>query len=390
MARTPKPWFDKERGVWKVTINGRRHNLGPDKSLAVAEFHRLMAQPGKKKVLSHSLPGIIDSFLEWVQRNRAPDTYEWYRYRLQRFIDRHKTLRLQDLRPYHVQNWVDSYEGLSNTSRRNYIRSVKRCFSWATKQGYIDHNPVANLEAPTADRKEVLISPSEYEAILSNTPDASFRDLITTTWLTGCRPQESLRVEARHVDFQHHRWVLKVSESKGKRAPRIVYLTGEAMEITRRLVATHPSGALFRNQRGQAWSTDAVNCGFDRIQVRMGKLEMKRRGIEVGEIEIEALVPKLRPTRSVKGRKVSKSLKELRGEAKRKLTARLAATMVPRCSLYALRHSWATHALESGVDSVTVAVLMGHADASTLARVYQHLGQNPEYLLQQAQKATTA
>ncbi len=34
-----------------------------------------------------------------------------------------------------------------------------------------------------------------------------------------------------------------------------------------------------------------------------------------------------------------------------------------------LRHSWATHALERGVDALTVVILMGHRDPSTLAKV---------------------
>jgi site-specific recombinase XerD len=61
----------------------------------------------------------------------------------------------------------------------------------------------------------------------------------------------------------------------------------------------------------------------------------------------------------------------------------------PKYSLYALRHSWATHALERGIDSVTVAVLMGHRDPSTLARVYQHLTHNPVYLREQAKRAVS-
>jgi hypothetical protein len=32
------------------------------------------------------LAAIVDAFLEWVERNRSPETCEWYRYRLQRFI----------------------------------------------------------------------------------------------------------------------------------------------------------------------------------------------------------------------------------------------------------------------------------------------------------------
>ena len=69
------------------------------------------------------------------------------------------------------------------------------------------------------------------------------------------------------------------------------------------------------------------------------------------------------------------------------LTNRLAASLVPRYSLYAFRHSFATQALERGIDSVTVAVLMGHSDPSMLAKVYQHLTQNPGFLLEQLKKA---
>ena len=55
-------------------------------------------------------------------------------------------------------------------------------------------------------------------------------------------------------------------------------------------------------------------------------------------------------------------------------------------SPHIVRHSFATHALERGVDSVTVAVLMGHSDPSMLAKVYQHLTQNPTFLLEQARQ----
>lgn len=389
MARTPKPWFDSERNVWKVTINGRRHNLGKSKKAAMGEFHRLMAQPAKKKVSTCSLPGIVDAFLQWVQKNRAPDTYEWYRYRLQRFIHKHPGLRLQDLRPYHVQNWVDDYE-FSQASRRNYIRSVKRCFIWATKQGYLERSPVEGLEAPTADRREVVISQEEYESILALTPDEGLRDLTKTTWLVGCRPQESLRVEARHVDVDNQRWIFPVSEAKGKKAPRIVYLTDEALVITRKNMLKHPSGMLFRNKQGKPWTPDAVNCGFDRIQQRMGKAEMVRRDLAVTDEDVADFIPSLRTTRRCKGVRVEKTERELNREAKRKLVNRLAASLAPRYSLYAIRHSWATHALESGMDSTTVAVLMGHSDVSTLARVYQHLSHNPRYLLEQAKRAVRA
>ena len=387
MAKTPKPWFRKGRG-WFVTIGGKQHNLGREKKAAFQEYYRLMQRtPERQKVSGASMATIIDEFLEYVSKNRAPDTYVWYRDLLQKFIVLHPDLRVDDIRPFHVQRWVDAYSHLSKTSRRNHMRSVKRCIKWAVTQGYVDHNPLQHLSVPTGERREVLVKEHEYECVLKFVASDSLRDLIVTTWEIGCRPQESLRVEGRHVDMVNQRWVIPPSEAKGERMTRIIYLTDKALEITGRLLKRYPEGPLFRNAQGQAWTSDSVNCALDRVRIRMGKVEMKRRGESIGDDEIAAVIPTLRPMKKVKGVVRAKTPAELRFEAKAKLTNRLATSMVPRYSLYALRHSFATQALERGIDSVTVAVLMGHSDPSMLAKVYQHLTQNPGFLLEQLKKA---
>ncbi len=390
MARRPKPWYRQARGAWFVTLNGTQHNLGPDKKLAFDQFYALMRQPQERKVDTRSLLAIIDSFLDWVAIHRSPDTFEWYRYRLQRFAEKHRDLGLEELRPFHAQKWVDSYSHLSVTSRRNYLRAIKRCLAWAVRQGYIEKNPIAALEVPNAERREVSVSATEFERILSCCRDQSFHDLLVTTWETGCRPQELLKVEARHVDRDNHRWVFPSKESKGKRAPRVVYLSPKAFEITERLMTLHPEGELFRNSDGVAWTPDAVNCGFGRIQRRMADEMLKSQEASLPQEEIDKVLKTLNPTCVVAGEERTKSQAELTAEARRKVRAKLARTIAPRYSLYALRHSWATKALKSGLDGLTVAILMGHSDPSTLARVYQHLSHDPQHLLKQAQRANGA
>ncbi|WP_437193234.1 tyrosine-type recombinase/integrase [Planctomicrobium sp. SH527] len=387
MARVPKPWYWKSRRSWFVTIDGQRHSLGPDKKQASDRFYELMGRPRACRSMTGTVVEIIDTFLDWVQKHRSADTYEWYRYRLQRFAEAHPDLRTDELKPFHVQRWVDRYDGLSKTSRRNYTRSVKRCVKWALQQGYIALDPIANMEVPGGERKEVFISEEEYARILSCCPEEAFRDLVVITWETGCRPQELLRVEARHVDLENSRWIFPPSESKGKKAPRIVYLTETALEITRCRMGQFSTGTLFRNSHGMSWTTDAVNCGFDRVQRRMGIREMAHQEIVISPEAVAAFAQTLSPTKRVKGKTTQKTPAELRAEARLKLRNRQAVQLVPRYSLYALRHSWATHALQSGLDGLTVAVLMGHSDPSTLARVYQHLSHNPEHLLKQARKA---
>jgi integrase len=230
VKKFPKPWFRPPRNRWFVTLNVCQINLGSEKSVAFERYRALLAKPQQAEVHRESLAGLIDAFLEWCHRHRSPHTYEWYRYRLQRFIERYPTLTVQQLRPFHVQEWVDSYD-FSKTSRRNYVRSVKRCIAWSVAQGYVEKNPILHLEVPTAEAKEILITPDEYEQFLSFVTSSSLRDLVEVTWETGCRPQESLRVEVRHFDEKNQRWVFPRKESKGKRAPRVVYLTEKAGDI---------------------------------------------------------------------------------------------------------------------------------------------------------------
>lgn len=250
MKKFPKPWYRPARGVWYVTLDGHQVNLGPDREQAFETYKQLLSKPRSKTVSTGSLVGVIDAFLEWCHKHRSRETYEWYRYRLQRFVEKYPSLTVAQLRPFHVETWADDYD-IAITSRRNYLRSVKRCLKWAKKQGYIDNNPIADLEVPAAEHKEVFITQDEYDRAMTFVRSAPLADLMTVTWETGCRPQESLRVEARHVDLSNQRWVFRKSEAKMKRITRVIYLTDKAMEITRRQILAHPVGPLFRNSNGK-------------------------------------------------------------------------------------------------------------------------------------------
>jgi len=79
MPHFPKPFFKKSRGVWYVQISSKQHNLGPDKDEAFEQYHELMRQPKQRTPLSGSVAEIVDAFLEFVEKNRSPETYEGYR-----------------------------------------------------------------------------------------------------------------------------------------------------------------------------------------------------------------------------------------------------------------------------------------------------------------------
>ena len=164
MPRQPKPWYRPSRGVLYVQINGRQHNLGPEREEAFRRFHRLMADPAPvAAVKSDSLAAVVDKFLDWTNRHRAPRTFDWYQERLQEFFQFRTAeyciadLTVTELKPYHVQEWLDS-KTCSPGHKGGCARAVKRALNWARKLGYIENNPIAFLEAPKGSHGKIRIT----------------------------------------------------------------------------------------------------------------------------------------------------------------------------------------------------------------------------------------
>lgn len=325
--RQPKPWYRQQTGTWYVEINGKQVRLGKDETEAWREYHRLM--DGASLSSGTPVVHLLDEFLDWVQKNQSEGTYKWYRHHLRRFRRRiGDRLRVEDLKPYHLTRWIDGLNG-GQTTKHHAGRTVKRAFNWAVREGYIQRSPVAGATIPGQARRERILSADEWKTILAAVPDQQFRDFLTLLKETGCRPTEARIVEARHL--QGDRWIFDRDESKGQQDRRVVYLTDRAQAICKRLAEKHPTGPLLRNRRGNPWSKDTVVLRFRRLRKRL---------------EMDGV------------------------------------------SAYTIRHTWATEALERGVDPITVATLMGHRDATMVARTYQHLAQRTGHLKAALRRAT--
>jgi integrase len=333
MPRDSKPWFRKDRDAWFVTIHGRRFNLGPDKEAAFNRFYELMLhgddeQPNQDDI---SVFQLFDEFLEWTSNQRAPRTYEWYKDFLGKFSQHLKSDRPADrLKPYDVLRWIAKHTTWSNTSQNSGIRAVQRAYRWGHRMGLIPSNPMQFIEKPRCGRREEIITPAQYADLLTNIRSKHFKRLIMVAWETGARPQELIRLEIRHVDLDNNRWVFPPKESKVKTRHRIIYLNEEALNLTREAIGKRKEGPVFRNQLHHAWHQHAIGCQFTRLKERINR----------------------------------------------------------RICLYMFRHSFATRMLTAGVDPMTVATLLGHADASMLGKVYQHLSQCPDHLLAKLNQVT--
>jgi len=327
--REPKPFFRKAKNAWYLQLGKRQISLGRDKKDAWKRYHQIMAesQPIRETATIETL---FERFLDWVQENRKPTTYDKMRRHLSRFAAFiGKQTKVAAVSGADLSEWVESEKTWNSTTRNEAITSVVRCWNWAVGKRYLAANTVASVpEKPRRKRRETVLSPDEWMEMLAHVKDEPFKDYLTLLWETGCRPLEARRVEARHLDLEAGLIVFPPSEAKGERHERVIYLTPAALEICRRWAKKYPQGPIMRNTRGRAWTKDSINCRFTRLKKKLGK----------------------------------------------------------RVFAYALRHSYATQGLIDGVDSVTLSQLMGHSDVSTLAKNYAHLSKNQQFLKSQAER----
>lgn len=330
MARKRKgPWRRGQNGHWYTTI-GR-------KIVKVADGDRTYEQAFQEYAKIVSLPHepparltvgvLLNSFLDWCQSNRAEATYEWYRRFCKSFVQfTGVSLKISDVKPYHVQDWLSrEYKDATNNTRNGAIRAVQRAFNWGVKNGRIDRNPIIGVEKPSRKPREAVLTEQQFQELLGHVRDQEFRDYLQFMWETGCRPQEIRLIQRKHIDG--NRITLERNSSKGEKYNRVIYLNESAREILGRLKGTGP---LFRNSKGNPWTANSVRCRFRTLKKKMN---------------------------------------------------------LPELCATTLRHSWATNSLKNGMDTTTASILMGHRDPSTLIRNYQHLAKDHEYLAKAAETA---
>jgi integrase len=323
--RRTGPWLRSQDNCYYTTINRTAIKLGSaDEPWETIEQRYAEEIAKTEKPLRWTVVALIDRFLEHSKRRNSPDTYEWYK----GYLDSFKAWvssrqRVTSLDPDTVTQWVEArFSTCSDSSRANAIRCVVRVMNWAVKTRKIKSSPLVGIERPTPEGREVVIDFEQFIELLTHVKDKQFQDVLTFLWLTGCRPQEFRVIEARHVSGRTI--TLDRRQSKGKRYRRKIWLNAQSHEIVERLSKQNPVGPIFRNKRGSPWKRNQLASRFYRLRKKMN---------------IDGL-----------------------------------------CA-YTLRHSYATRMLKAGVDSVKLGVLMGHRDPSMVAKIYQHLSQDDDYML---------
>jgi integrase len=342
--RIAKPFFRTQTKTWYVQLGGKQHNLGPDEQVAKQKYHALMA--GRQPVTdTTTVVQVLYQFLGWNKQHRRGSTHEFYKRHCVAFATFiGENLTVGELKPFHVTNWIDRdypRARVGDNYRRAAIRSIQRAFNWARQQGYLAVSPIAMIQKPAARSRDAILTAEQWAQLVAalesrGANGRAFLDLLTILRHTGCRPLEARTAEARHFDRKSRCLVFERHESKGhsenkKVERRVVPLSDAAFAICERQALKHPSGPLLRNSGGTPWKPYAIKEWFKRLDGTRYKTQ------SAGRVSF-------------------------------------------RATAYSIRHTFATEAIERGVDLVTIAEIMGHKDLAQLMKTYQHIDKKKDHL----------
>jgi hypothetical protein len=205
MARVPEPWYRASRDAWYVELNGRQHRLAKGKNAkgaATRAFARLLAEEGRAPAQGD--PTVIEAcelYLDHAQGVQRPGTYEQHRMKLTAFARRFGKVKVRGLSVSAVQRWLAGLE-VADTTRRNYVTSIKAALNWCVSEGICGPHPLAKLPKPKGARRERVLSPGEKAKLIEAVRGTAVEGFLAGLLLSGCRPHELAALAAADVDFE--------------------------------------------------------------------------------------------------------------------------------------------------------------------------------------------
>ncbi len=273
--------------------------------------------------------GVID-FTHHLRHERrlSPHTLTNYHRDLERVVDWCHTQSISvwnNLTPHHTRAFIAQRhrQGISGKSLQRELSALRSLFHYLMREGRADHNPANGIRAPKTDKHlPDTLDADLLGSLLDASPDNALeqRDLAIMELLysSGLRLAELVSINLHDIDSRDATLEVIGKGAKSRRVPvgSKALLAIEAWKQVRDTIAKPDETALFVSQRGT------------RLQPRSIQQRLKKWALKQG---------------------VNRNLHP-----------------------HLLRHSFASHLLESSSDLRAVQELLGHADIST-TQIYTHL-----------------
>lgn len=280
------------------------------------------------RLQSSPLAAAIGSFFDQLGASLSPATLDAYRRDLQRLLewaDQHNRLQLDEIDQNDIRTFAagEHRRGLSPRSVQRRLSAVRRLFRFLRDQGRVRHDPTQGVRAPRVRRRLPEVLDIDQVLALLEIPDNSEistrdRAMLELFYASGLRVSELAGLNWDQLDFSQG--MVRVI-GKGRRE-RVVP------------VGRHALAALTRWRNIHASLGDGRET---RIFTSLGGKPLTVRAIQ-----------------------------------KRVAYWSQRQGLDQRVHPHQLRHSFASHILESSGDLRAVQELLGHANLST-TQIYTHL-----------------
>ena len=244
-------------------------------------------------------------------RNYSPKTVKSYSSYLHKYFY-YKKNDLNNIDQNNIKNFLLNLEeiGKKPQSRNLYLNSIKFYY-----QNICGYRKFINIRfAKKSQKLPVVLSKNEIELILSNIRNRKHKLMLSISYGAGLRVCEVINLKIEDVDSERN--LIHIKQSKGGK-DRVTILPEKIKDDLKNLMyANDNQRYLFESERGGNLTTRTAQKIFEQA--------LKRSGI------------------------------------------------IKKASFHSLRHSFATHLLENGVDVRYVQELLGHKNIRT-TQIYTHV-----------------
>jgi len=310
-------------GIKLWSINGGKRNLWIFINTMLAKGIKPLAgnvyciksglmKPDVYKFNNQVLPQKLINFM--VLKNYSQRTIRIYSDHIRKFLESWKDNDVKDLSAEDLSSFVHT-----TLTETNYSRSYQNQMINAIKLYYrvIQNRNFDRLDLPRPKKEKklpIIFSRDEIISIIRSTINLKHKTVITLIYATGIRLGEVVNILVRDIDFQ--RKLIHIRAGKGKK-DRIVPLPEILVKQLRVYLDQYiPNEYLFGGWKNQQYSTRSVQ--------KVLKQALVRAGIQ------------------------------------------------KNASVHSLRHTFATHALEDGIDIRLIQEILGHSNIKT-TEIYTHI-----------------